>query len=89
MYLAAAVFFLIGLIPYANIVAWLVPPISAKFLYYKTFRKKYGMLRTRYPEGDIRAQLMEIGGTHSWVVWLGIPLTLGFVVLGVMADLPG
>lgn len=87
MYLAAAVLFITGLIPYVNIVTWIAAPIAAKFLYYKSFRKKYDMLRARHPEGDIRAQLMELGGTHPWVVWVGMLLSLGFFMLGVMVAL--
>lgn len=84
LYLAAAVLFVCGLVPYVNIVTWIGAPIAAKYLYYKSFRKQYDALRARHPESDIRHQLQELGGTHPWVVWVGMLLTAGLFMLFLM-----
>jgi hypothetical protein len=76
MYLWAVVYFLVLIIPYANIAAWFTLAISGNYLYYRFVKGKILRVKTSQPSGDIAKTLSEIGGVNKWVPVVGIMVSI-------------
>jgi len=76
MYLWAFVYFILLMIPYANVVAWISLPILGNYLYYKYAKRKILSVKTLQPSGDIFKTLLEIGGINKWVPVVGIIVSI-------------
>jgi hypothetical protein len=72
MYLWAFVYFILLMIPYANIAAWITLAISGHYLYYRHAKGKILRVKTLQPSGDILKTLSELGGVNKWVPVVGI-----------------
>jgi len=72
MYLWAFVYFILLIIPYANVLAWITLAISGHYLYYRYAKRKILRVKTLQPSGDILKTLSELGGVNKWVPVAGI-----------------
>jgi len=72
MYLWAFVFFILLIIPYANVAAWITLPITGNYLYYRYAKGEILRVKTLQSSGDILKTLSELGGTNNWVPVIGI-----------------
>jgi len=76
MYLWAFVYFILLIIPYANVLAWITLAISGHYLYYRYAKGKILMVKTLKPSGDILKTLSELGGVNKWVPVVGIIVSI-------------
>lgn len=72
MYLWAFVFFILLIIPYANVAAWITLPITGNYLYYRYAKGEILRVKTLQSSGDILKTLSELGGINKWVPVVGI-----------------
>ena len=72
MYLWAFVYFILLMIPYVNVGAWITLAISGHYLYYRHAKGKILRVKTLQPSGDILKTLSELGGVNKWVPVVGI-----------------
>jgi hypothetical protein len=85
MYLWALAVFVSHCIPVFNLIALLVWPMVANYLYYKHARGKVAEVRAANPGVDVAAPLAEVGGVNRWVWPLAIILiAFGLILLAVL-----
>jgi hypothetical protein len=72
MYLWAFVYFILLLIPYANVAAWITLAISGNYLYYRYGKREILKVKTLQPSGDILKTLSRLGGINKWAPVVGI-----------------
>ena len=72
MYIWALVYFILLIIPYANVAAWITLPITGNYLYYRYAKRKILRVKTLQLFGDILKTLSELGGINKWVPIVGI-----------------
>ena len=62
MYLWAFVYFILLIIPYVNVAAWITLSISGNYLYYRYVKGKILRAKTLQPSSNIFKTLSELGG---------------------------
>ncbi len=81
MYLWAFVYFILLVIPYANVAAWFTVAVSGNYLYYRFVKGKILRVKTSQPSGDIVKTLSELGGVNKWVPVVGIIASIAAVIM--------
>ena len=72
MYFWAFVTFLVGFLPFGNLIAQLGYGLSAYFFYYRDTTAKIAGIMSMYPSQNTRMILEDTGGVHGWVKFVGI-----------------
>jgi hypothetical protein len=72
MYLWALGYFILLIIPYVNIAAWITLAVSGNYLYYRHAKSEIERVKTLQPSGDILKILSGLGGVNKWVPVAGI-----------------
>jgi hypothetical protein len=81
MYLWAFVYFILLVIPYANVAAWFTVAVSGNYLYYRFVKGKILRVKTSQPSGDIVKTLSELGGVNKWVPVVGIIASIAAFIM--------
>jgi hypothetical protein len=76
MYLWALGYFIMLIIPYANIAAWITLAISGNYLYYRYVKGEIQRVKMLQPSGDILKILSGLGGVNKWVPVVGIIVSI-------------
>ena len=79
LYLEALIFFLlfavIGMIPFAGLVAWIATGGVLPYLVYKRYKKVKAQVEMNFADEDDQLNaLREVGGYNQWAIWLGVAL---------------
>ncbi len=72
MYFWAAITFLVGFLPFGNLIAQFGYGLSGYFLYYRDSTAKISAVMSTYPGQNTRMILADTGGVHGWVKLVGI-----------------
>ena len=84
MYLWALAYFILLMIPYANVIAWITFPIFGNYLYYRYAKKEILKVKTLQQSGDILKTLSELGGINKWVPVAGIIVSIAAFLMFVL-----
>ncbi len=79
LYMEALIFFVlfavIGMIPFAGLVAWIASGGVLPYLVYKRYKKVKAQVEMNFAEEDEQFNaLREVGGFNQWAIWLGVAL---------------
>ena len=88
-YFAAGLLFaltiLISMIPFGSLVIWILSGGYSPYFIYKVYKDKKRQVESKISDEQERVETMRIvGGYHTWVIWLGVALSLLWIV-GVVA----
>ena len=84
LYLWALIAFILSLIPYINIAAWMAFGITGNYIYYKHAKKKIFEVKAAQPSSGISTTLSQIGGVNKWVASIAIIIitsVIGFLAI--------
>ncbi len=89
LYVWAIVIFVVSFVPYLNFAAMIASGVAGYYLYYRKARQDIERLKDAFPGKDITGACAEIGGVHRWVIWVGIVVSLLFLILAFTLGLIG
>ena len=85
VYLWAAIFFILNLIPYINVISWIVLGGTGIYFVYQRYKKLKSEIENMTQDEDERLKMMiELGGYNSWIAWVA-GILIGFEILVIIA----